>query len=165
MVFWVISRNWSLAFLLLATVVIGFCFELIRQRVGGTLLDAQMTAAAARETLLIMTADQKSAHFWGTVVADTVYPLAYGALFAGTAWRFAGRFRRWAVVPAIAAVGFDFLENTLHALALSGNETLLSLKDVITPAKFTLLLIAVGIAAVTIVASIIKNARSRRRDQ
>ena len=102
---------------------------------------------------------QQQAHFWGTVLNDTAYPLAYGGLFAGLVWRFAGDLRRWLVFPALAVIVVDLVENTTQAMALMGNESLIGLKDVLTPAKFGLFFLAAFCVLVSIGRAIARRLR------
>lgn len=132
-----ISRAPVLIFLFVAMLIIGYLFNGVQEAAGGPLLDMIWNGADAKARLDGMTAEQKAAHFWGTVINDTAYPLAYGGLFAGLAWRFGGQ-RILLVLPAIGVAIADLAENTVQALALSGNESLIGLKDVLTPLKFGL---------------------------
>ncbi|MEO1042713.1 MAG: hypothetical protein AAFX52_10505 [Pseudomonadota bacterium] len=130
------SRTWTLIALVIATTLIGYSFRPVIDAAGGALLDFQMNGDDALALLRGMTPEQKTAHFWGTVINDTAYPLAYGSLYAGLLWRFGGPLRRWLVSLAFGAVLFDLLENTTQALALSGCETVIAAKDILTPVKF-----------------------------
>lgn len=128
-------------------VLIGLSFAPVQALIDGPLLDMIATGEAARVRLEEMSAVQKTAHFWASVLNDTAYPIAYGAFFAGLAGRFApARFRGWAMLPALAAAVVDLFENTVQALALSGSADLLDLKNVLTPLKFGFLVLAALLA-------------------
>jgi hypothetical protein len=117
-------------------ILLGGGFYFAEQAAGGALLDMKMTAKEATALLAAMSEKQKQMHLVATLTLDTLYPLAYGGLLAGIAWRFGGKFRPFLVVPAFIAVITDFIENTVQAIALSGSEALLPVKDIITPVKY-----------------------------
>ena len=137
-----LSRTWVMVGMFVAMMAIRYSFSFVQTAAGGPLLDMIGTGAEAKARLAEMSADQKTAHFWGTVLNDTAYPLAYGGLFAGLIWRLAGTLRRWLVIPALAVIVADLAENTTQAMALAGNESLIGLKDVLTPLKFGLFFLA-----------------------
>ena len=66
-----------------------------------------------RTVLAAMTDDQKSAHWWMTLLLDYLYPVAYGGFFAGVIWRFFGKFGGWLALLALAAGVADAIENTI----------------------------------------------------
>ncbi len=131
------------------TLLVGASFAPVQAAMDGPLLDMAFTGEAARERLSGLSAEQRYLHFLGTVINDTLFPLAYGAFFAGLAGRFAPQqWRVWVMLPALLAVIADLAENTTQALALYGAADLLTLKSILTPLKFGLvglsLLLAVG---------------------
>ncbi|MEL7231227.1 MAG: hypothetical protein AAGJ85_01790 [Pseudomonadota bacterium] len=134
---------------LLATLGVGASFQTVMAAAGEPLLDFLMSGAAASERLDAMSNEAKTAHFWGTVLNDTAYPLAYGALFAGLAFRF-GSQRILYGLPALTAVVLDLAENTVQALALSGTVDVLWLKSGLTPLKFGMVALAAGLALILI---------------
>lgn len=140
-----LGRTWVLLFLLVATVAVGAMFGPLQKQIEGPLLDMIWTGGAAVDRLGQMTAEQRTAHFWGTVLTDTAYPLAYGGLFIGLALRF-GRGRDWLAWPAILVIIVDLVENTVQALALSETVNLLTAKTILTPLKFGLFAVAALIA-------------------
>ncbi|MEM6556154.1 MAG: hypothetical protein AAF642_09785 [Pseudomonadota bacterium] len=156
-----LSRTWILVTLFVATILIGYSFSFVQTAAGGPLLDVLGSGVEAKARLVEMTAEQKQAHFWGTVLNDTAYPLAYGGLFAGLIWRFAGDVRRWFVLPALAVIVVDLAENTTQAMALSGNDSLIGLKDILTPAKFGLFFLAAFIVLISIGLAIVRRVRNR----
>lgn len=134
---------------LILTLLIGLSFAPVQNVIGGPLLDMLWTGEAAQARLNAMNEAERSVHIWGTVLNDTLYPLAYGAFLAGLAGRFAGpRWMGWAMLPALVAVFADLAENTIQVLALSGTANLLALKSVLTPLKFGAFLTAAGLALV-----------------
>lgn len=133
----------------IAMLLVGFCFSLVMPLVDGQLLDMIWSGPAAEARLAEMSASNKTAHFWTTLVIDTAYPLAYGAFFAGLAARFAPeRFARAAMLPAGVVVVLDLVENTAQMMALQGSQNVLWLKTYVTPAKFGLLGFAVLLAGI-----------------
>lgn len=145
-----LSKTWVLLALFVAMMAIGYSFSAAQVAAGGDLLDMLWSGDEAKARLAEMSAEQKSAHFTATILNDTAYPLAYGGLFAGLIWRFAGSLRPWLVIPALAVIIADLAENTTQAFALAGNESFIGLKDVLTPAKFGLF----GVAALAVLISI-----------
>ena len=136
--------------------VIGLSFAPVQNAIGGPLLDMLWTGEAAQPRLNEMNAAERSVHLWGTLLNDTLYPLAYGAFFAGLAGRFAGRrWEAWAMLPAGLTVLVDLAENMVQALALAGQPSLLALTTVLTPLKFGLLmcaaLLGLGLAIMALV--------------
>nr|WP_070959052.1 hypothetical protein [Hyphomonas sp. Mor2] len=160
----ILTRTWVLVGLFIAMLAIGYSFSFVQEAAGGALLDTLGTGAEAKARLAEMSADQKTAHFWGTVLNDTAYPFAYGGLLIGLIWRFAGTLRRWFVFPAFAVIVVDLTENTTQALALSGNEALIGLKDVLTPTKFGLFALAAVLALISIGLAILRHFRTRNSE-
>ena len=142
-------------------ILIGLGFGVFNGAVGGTYLDTITTDTGARALMDGMTAAQRSAHFWVTVLLDTAYPLAYGGFFAGMALRFFGRFGKIAAFPAFATIIVDLTENTVQALALSGAADVLAAKDWLTPLKFLFFMIAAAIALVALVIAIVNMIRKK----
>lgn len=129
---------------LVAIIFISLRFWTLRQALDGQFLDMIMTGPAAEARLAEMNEAQRQAHFWGTLINDTLYPIAYGGFLAGLAARLAPLRERFLVVlPVLLAVILDLCENTVQMLALSGTVDLLAAKTVLTPAKFGLILVAV----------------------
>ena len=146
--------------LLIAVIALGFSFSLVETAVGGGLLDLLGTGAEAKARLAEMSAEQKTAHLWVTLIIDTLYPLTNGGLLAGLIWRFAGGMRRGFVLAPAAFVLCDLSENTVQMIALLGNEALLGLKDVLTPAKFGLFALSAGLVLVSVVLAVVRRIRN-----
>ena len=143
-------------------VVIGMSFGPVQDVIDGPLLDMLLTGDAAKTRLAEMSAVQKTAHFWGTVINDTAYPLAYGAFFAGVAGRFAPeRFRLWAMLPAALTILIDLAENTVQALALTGQADLLALKSVLSPLKFGFFALSAVLALALSLVALVRWIRRR----
>ena len=159
-----LSRTWVLVGLFIAMMVIGYSFSSAQDATGGVLLDMLGTGAEAKARLAEMSAEQKTAHFWATVLNDTAYPLAYGGLLIGLIWRFAGTLRRWFVLPAFAVIAADLSENATQALALTGNEALIGLKDILTPVKFGLFALAAVLALASIGLAVLRHFRTKKAE-
>ena len=107
-----------------------------------------------RSVVAAMSAEQRSAHWWMTLVLDYFYPLAYGAFFAGMAYRFFGKLGPWLALPALICIPADIIENTIQLFILSGNDGLIWVKAIVTPIKLAtfipaalIALVGLGIAA------------------
>ena len=142
--------------------VIGVGFSLFRPMVGGALLDMTSDPEAARTIIATMSDAQRTAHAWVTVLLDTAYPLAYGAFLGGLALRFFGRFGRYAALPALGVVIIDLTENLVQVLALAGWVDALDAKAWLTPLKFGLFFLAVGLAVIALLIGVVNLLRKRR---
>lgn len=96
-----------------------------------------------RQHISGMSATQRSVHAWTTATLDVAYPLTYGLLFAGMAWR---ALKPVFSVPAIAVIPTDLAEGFVQVLALTGNGDLVWLKAYLTPLKLVLFFAAIIIA-------------------
>lgn len=141
-----LSRWPVLAVFALATGLIFYSFEWVIEGAGAPLLDMIRNGPDAERHLSAMTEAQRARHLFGTLVNDSLYPLAYGGLLAGLAYRFGASRSSLLVIPAVATVVVDFAENGIQALALAGGPNLLAAKTVITPLKFGLFFLAAFIA-------------------
>ncbi len=129
------------------TVLITLAFGVLAQQVGGQFLDMLSAPAETRATFEAMNAEQKTSHFWITVLMDTAYPLCFGLFFAGMAWRFFGKWGPLAAIPGFAVLVVDLTENTLQAITLSGAAYVLEPKAWVSPLKMNLFYLAALIAA------------------
>lgn len=154
-----ISRTPVLWALFVLTILCIPAFQYFAPMAGGQLLDMLSQPEEVRATLAAMTPEQRSVHFWVTVLLDTLFPLSFGLLFAGMGWRFFGKWGPLAALPGFAVLVVDLTENTIQALALSGTADALDAKAWVTPLKYGLFwfaalvaLIAAGIAVYRLVA-------------
>ena len=142
--------------------VVGFGFIYVQQAVDGELLDMIWHAEDANARLLEMTTSQKSKHYWATAILDSVYPVAYGGFFIGLTARLTKLKNVKLIWPAICAVIFDFIENVVQLLALSGRPDFLIIKNFITPLKFSSVVLAILVILILlIVAGYRKIAKSK----
>lgn len=123
-------------------------------------IDALSDPAQVRESIAAMSTSQRSAHTWITATLDVLYPLAYGALFIGSAYAFYGRFGWLVAIPFFVLVPTDLLEGLVQILALNGLADWVDLKAVLTPLKFLLFLLGV---ATTVLGWLIWLSRRFRR--
>jgi len=144
---------WALFVLMLLCI---FAFQHFTPAVGGQFLDMLDEPLAIRETFGAMTPEQKSVHFWVTVLVDTAFPLSFGLLFAGLALRFFGEWGVPAAIPAFAVLIVDLTENTVQALALSGVADALDAKAWVTPLKMGLFYIAALIAVAALAIAVFR---------
>ena len=142
-----LKQGKTLWLLLLATIALAIGFQLATPFAGGALLDVSTTLPASEELLQSMSAQQKRAHLWITLLLDVPFLFAYGGLFLGLCLRHGGRFALYLAAPAFLVIPVDLIENAVQVIALLGNETLLPAKAYLTPAKF-LLFYAAAIAAI-----------------
>ena len=132
--------------LLAATVALAIGFQLATPLTGAALLDSSAALEDSQVLLQAMSAEQKRAHLWITVLLDVPFPFAYGGLFLGLCLRHGGKYALWLAAPAFLVIPVDLIENTVQVIALLGNESLLPTKEVLTPTKFTLVYTAAVIA-------------------
>jgi len=124
--------------LFVATLLLTYCFILIRDHWGLTLLDSITSPGDARGLINSFTPEQITAHVWTTAIVDLAYPLAYGLFFAGSALCFFGRFGVYLAIPAFLVIPVDLVEGVVQVLGLLGTVDLLDWKAILTPAKFVL---------------------------
>ncbi|MFN3610045.1 MAG: hypothetical protein ACK4Y9_13360 [Hyphomonas sp.] len=143
-------------------ILAGAGFQIFAPQVGGAYLDMVAAPADVRPLFEGLSPEQKTAHFWVTVLVDTLFPLSFGLLFAGMALRFFGRWGKLASVPAFAVIIFDLTENIVQTLALSGTADALDAKAWITPVKFGLFWLAAAIAIVAALIGLYRLATRRK---
>lgn len=107
-----------------------------------------------RSLLAAMTPEQKSAHWWMTLLLDYVYPIAYAGFFAGLTLRFLGEAGIWLIIPAAICAPADMIENTVQLMLLSGDESLIGVKRIITPIKLVTFLAAAMLALIALIAAV-----------
>lgn len=132
-----LTRTSVLCLSFAAMILLGALLRQTGEAIGG-MLDLQLTGTAARALLARLSPYQQALHAHATLVYDGLYPLAYGAFFAGLATRLGGRSARWVAWTMLAGMVADYTENTIQLLALGGTADWLDAKTVITPVKFAL---------------------------
>ncbi len=126
--------------------VLTIAFGVWIQRFDLQILDELSDPDQIRALVAAMTSEQISAHWWMTLLLDYLYPLAYGGFFAGLALRYFNSFAPWIAIPAMVVVPADVIENTIQLLILSGDQSLLAMKAIVTPIKLVSFLVAAFIA-------------------
>ena len=93
-----------------------------------------------------MTSTQRHVHAWMTATLDIVYPFTYGAFFIGMAVRHFGALGPWLALPGAAVIPIDLIEGAIQVMLLTGNETVIGFKAIVTPLKLGLFITAMLIA-------------------
>lgn len=132
----------------LAFLGLTIAFGMWIQRYDLHIIDEISNVEQIRKVVAAMTPEQMSAHWWMTLTLDYFYPLAYGAFFAGVALRYFGKAGIWLALPALICVPADVIENTVQLFILSGDDSLIGVKAVMTPIKLVTFIIAALIALV-----------------
>lgn len=132
-----LARTSVIAISFAAMVLLG---ALLRQTgdVLGGMLDLTLTGTDAHALLARLTPWQRDVHAHATLLYDGLYPLAYGAFFAGLAVRLGGAKARWIALVMLGGMVADYAENIVQLLALSGRADWLDAKTLLTPIKFAL---------------------------
>jgi len=134
---------------LLSWVPIGIGFALWIPHLGGQPIDLIVPTADVLAQLGRMSAEQKASHFWMTLTLDTLFPLAFGAVFVLTALSCWGRWGRLGAAICAIPPLLDLVENMTELLALKGNTMLLPVKEVVSPIKYH----SIQIAALVVLAT------------
>jgi hypothetical protein len=132
-----LSRTSVLAISFGAMVLLAGLLRQTGDAIGG-MLDLTLNGTQARAFLAQLTPWQRDVHAHATLIYDGLYPLAYGAFFAGLAVRLGGAPAGWVALTMLAGMVADYAENIVQLLALSGRADLLDAKTVLTPLKFAL---------------------------
>lgn len=139
--FRVLAETKSLWVSFVATILITVAFPITASIWGITFIDAMSDPAAVRQAISDMTPNQRVGHAWVTATLDVAYPLAYGALFIGSAYAFYKRFGRYIAIVLLAVVPTDLLEGVIQVLALTNSADFVEAKAVLTPLKTGLFLL------------------------
>ena len=135
------TRNLWIAFG--ATILITLSFPLVGSIWAISFVDALSDPGAVRAAIAAFSAEQRVVHVWVTATLDVAYPLAYGALFIGAAYRFFPKAGRWLAMAFIVLVAVDVLEGIVQVLALTDTADLVDGKAILTPLKTLLFLFGV----------------------
>ena len=158
--FYRLSENRSLWIAFGATILITIAFLITGSMWGITFLDTISDPSEARLVISSMSPDQRIIHAWITATLDVAYPLAFGALFIGSAYKFYKNSGRFIALPFFVLVPTDLLEGIVQVLALTGTMDLVDAKAVLTPLKTILLLL--GITTTTVGCIVWLVARTQR---
>ncbi len=132
-----LSRTSIIALSFAAMVLLGGLMRQTGDALGG-MLDLTLTGTQARTLLERLSPWQRDIHAHATLLYDGLYPLAYGAFFAGLAVRLGGAKARWIALVMLGGMIADYAENIVQLLALSGRADWLDAKTLLTPLKFAL---------------------------
>lgn len=137
-----LSDGRTIVWMGLAFVGLTIAFGIWIQRYDLQIIDELSDPDQIRAVVAAMTEDQRSAHWWMTLVLDYFYPLAYGGFFAGLALRNFGAAGVWLAIPAMIVVPADIIENTIQLFILSGDQSLIWVKPIVTPIKLVTFIVA-----------------------
>ena len=145
-----LTKSSTLWILAVVQVAIGAGFFFIGDHFEFSLLDEVYSLDVVQAKLEALSSEQKRIHTITTATLDTMYPLAYGGMFVGLAWRFLGPAGSYAAIPGLAVIPIDLTENSVQILALNGVRDVLVYKSWLTPMKFGLFLTAAIIALIAV---------------
>ena len=140
----ILAQTRSLWIAFICTIVMTMLFPVASSIWGISFIDAISDPSAVRLAIADMTPDQRVVHAWITATLDVAYPLAYGALFAGSAYAFFERFGRYLAIGLLVVVPTDLLEGVVQVLALTETADLIDAKVVLTPLKTVLFLLGLA---------------------
>lgn len=123
-----------------ATVLITLSFPIASSIAGIAFVDALSDPNEVRQAIAAMSVDQRIFHAWVTATLDVAYPIAYCALFIGSAYRFFPRYGRFIAMPLVVLLATDLLEGLVQVLALTESADFIDAKALLTPLKFALFL-------------------------
>ena len=127
-------------FSFVATVLITIAFQVVIVVWDLVLLDGIADPEQARAAIAGMSEYQRNVHAWLTGTLDVVYPIAYGALFIGSAYRFFPRLGWLLAIPTFVLVPVDLVEGVVQVLALTEVADWVSSKAILTSLKQILFL-------------------------
>lgn len=107
------------------------------------LLDAISDPSKARRAISTMSSAQCIIHAWITATLDVAYPIAYGALFIGSGYKFYGKFGWLVASPMLVLVPIDLIEGVVQVLALTEVVDWIDAKAYLTPIKTILFLLGI----------------------
>ena len=141
-----LTNGKTIVFLGLAFLALTLGFGAWIQAYDLNIIDEISDPDQIRAVVAAMTPEQRSAHWWMTLVLDYFYPLAYGGFFAGMALRFFGKAGPLLALPSFICIPADIIENTVQLFILAGDESLIWLKAIMTPLKLATFIPAALIA-------------------
>ena len=119
----------------ISTILLTVAFQVAVPMWDLILLDAISDPAQARDAIASMNPDQHVIHAWITATLDVAYPVAYGALFIGSAHKFFATAGWLLALPVYVLVPTDLIEGVVQVLALVGTADFLDAKAYLTPLK------------------------------
>ena len=109
-----------------------------------TLIDAISDPGDTRLAIASMSQQQNLIHAWITATLDVAYPLAYGALFIGSGYKFYGKWGWLVAAPVFVLVPTDLIEGVVQVLALTNVTDWIDAKAILTPLKTFLFLLGLA---------------------
>lgn len=130
-----------------AVVLFNLTFQIIINRFDLLLLDTIADPAQVKAAISTMSEFQRQLHVWVTATLDVAYPLAYSALFAGSAYRFFPARGLFLALPALVCAPVDLVEGVVQILALTSDIDWTASKAILTPLKILLFVAGLLITA------------------
>lgn len=125
-----------------AVVLCNIAFPVIVYLFDLQLLDTIADPAQVKATIANMSEFQRHLHVWVTATLDVAYPLAYSALFAGSAYHFFPARGLLLAIPALVCAPVDLIEGVVQILALTSDIDWTASKAILTPLKVLLFVAA-----------------------
>ncbi len=155
-----LTKTKTLWFLFWATLAMTAAFGLIMQIWQFEIIDEMSEPDQIRAHVAAFTATQKTVHAWMTATLDVAYPLAYGGFFIGMALRFFDRAGFWLALPSALVIPVDLAEGYVQVMLLTGDDSLLHYKQILTPLKLGLFIPGLIISLVGAGIAIARRRRS-----
>jgi len=152
-----LTRPKTLWMLFISTLLLTACFVLVQNHWSLALLDSVGTEIEINDILGSLSDTQKTVHKWVTLTLDVAYPLVYGGFFAGMALRYFGKFGPFLAIPSLLVILADLTEGIIQVLLLSGNTSVIGLKTVLTPIKFSLFKVCLLLAVIALLMGLYKR--------
>ncbi len=141
-----LTTNKALWTTFIATILMTLMFGIIMRVWDFGIIDEMSDPEEIKAHIANMSATQRSVHAVMTATLDVAYPLAYGGFFIGVALRFFGKLGPWLAIPSFLVIPVDLMEGVTQVMALTGNESLLWLKAILTPTKLALYFAGLAVA-------------------
>lgn len=132
-------------------------FQVVVGQYGLILLDRISDPEQSRAAIASMSESQRLLHVWVTGTLDVAYPVAYGILFVGSAYRFFPKTGKLLAAPILLLVTIDLVEGVVQILGLTGVADWLDAKAILTPTKFLLAYIGILVTVSGWVAWIVRR--------
>ena len=128
----------------IATILLTITFQVAVGIWDLTLIDAISDPGDTRLAIASMSQQQNLIHAWITATLDIAYPLAYGALFIGSGYKFYGKWGWLVAAPVFVLVPTDLIEGVVQVLALTNVTDWIDAKAILTPLKTFLFLLGLA---------------------
>lgn len=118
-----------------ATLLLTLVFVLVMRIWQFQIIDKLQAAEQITQHIATMSNTQRNVHIWLTGTVDVAYPFVYSGFFIGVAIRSFGLNGILLSIPSFLVIPADLLEGISQIILLTGNETLMQLKLIMTPTK------------------------------